>query len=493
MFVPETTQEEYCQILDIDKEIRELTREARKVISNIPYKDGDSQFNKNQEEKTSNAWKEYSKKYTELTEAQRKIYMKAEERFLKAIDGDKDYLSKKIKQYIKLISKERFKESYSYILQSKKEEENAQEFYSEKFLSFIEEECFYLLYAWNYFDFPAKEIEAIIQEKLDSLYPGVHYIYSGLYCEKRNIPASRDKLSVTKADYFEIANSKIANKIETLQDALFNMNPDGQLSLMETLAPGVAVDSKGEVTSIVGIQYVGGELSYNQARIKAFDKAVLDTVCSLINAGNMAFTVSDIWKTMKGNTQKKPSKEQKLRIESSLLKLSGTRVYLNITEELQKAHYTFNDERLTKGEINENMLSFRMIKAKTQNGQEVDAIQLLSVPIIYAYSKAKGQIVSFKTELLNLPINEDEKKTAFKFYLLRRISSMKGGALNNKNIKYSTIYEEAGVTVPEIRRDKLRDRESIKTMLDYWKQEGFIKDYSEYKEGKSIEGVTIDF
>jgi ribosomal protein S8 len=64
--------------------------------------------------------------------------------------------------------------------------------------------------------------------------------------------------------------------------------------------------------------------------------------------------------------------------------------------------------------------------------------------------------------------------------------------VTNTNIKYSTLYNECDIVESKISQtERNRKRERIKKILDHLKQNGFIKDYAEYKKGRKFEGITI--
>ena len=62
------------------------------------------------------------------------------------------------------------------------------------------------------------------------------------------------------------------------------------------------------------------------------------------------------------------------------------------------------------------------------------------------------------------------------------------------NIVYDTIYKQLKIEAPTdgaLRKKKADVRKKIKTILDYWKKEKFIKDYTENKKGQEMYSITI--
>ena len=102
-------------------------------------------------------------------------------------------------------------------------------------------------------------------------------------------------------------------------------------------------------------------------------------------------------------------------------------------------------------------------------------------------------------KLLNSPVNKNEETIALQGYLYRRILSMKGSSKLSPTIKYDTVYKQLEITASSdgaLRKKKLKVRETVKKILDYWKKEGFILGYVENahkpEKGK-IDSITIRY
>ena len=122
-------------------------------------------------------------------------------------------------------------------------------------------------------------------------------------------------------------------------------------------------------------------------------------------------------------------------------------------------------------------------------------MHILRTPPLYDYANRKKQVGRVSIKLLNTPISKTEETATLQGYLLRRIMTIKNP--NNRqspNIVYDTIYKQLEIEAPTdgaLRKKKADVRKKIKTILDYWKKEKFIKDYSENKKGQEIYSVTI--
>ena len=131
----------------------------------------------------------------------------------------------------------------------------------------------------------------------------------------------------------------------------------------------------------------------------------------------------------------------------------------------------------------------------TLNGNVLECLHLLRKPILYEYADKKNQIGRFDIKLLNSPINKTEEIITLQGYLYRRILSMKGSSTMSKTIVYETVYNQIGVqasTDGALRKKKNKVRGQVKSIFDFWKQEGFILGYIEQTQNR-IYSVTIGY
>ena len=82
-------------------------------------------------------------------------------------------------------------------------------------------------------------------------------------------------------------------------------------------------------------------------------------------------------------------------------------------------------------------------------------------------------------------------------YLLRQIEWRRSAKTNRSdNITYQGIYNELEISkiiyADTAYKNKTRTiRSHIKAILDEWKEQGYIIDYAEWKDGNKITGVKI--
>ena len=129
------------------------------------------------------------------------------------------------------------------------------------------------------------------------------------------------------------------------------------------------------------------------------------------------------------------------------------------------------------------------------NGNLVEtAIELFRLPTLYELQNAleKGQILRAPIEILEIPGRTDEDVVTIRAYLLRRIDAMKHSNLS-RMIIYKNILDEVGVD-PTDRTQRNRKgsiQNKVERILNYWKEEGYIHDYSKLtKTGKPVKGTA---
>ena len=117
---------------------------------------------------------------------------------------------------------------------------------------------------------------------------------------------------------------------------------------------------------------------------------------------------------------------------------------------------------------------------------ETDGIILQGCPILYQYALAQHQIITTEADRLNLPGRMTEKKIAIRDYLISYIRSEGHRSEDfSSTVGYQTIYENSGIKWSDDRKTQSKDRELVNSILDYYKQIGFIYDYK--KDCKNVE------
>ena len=221
-----------------------------------------------------------------------------------------------------------------------------------------------------------------------------------------------------------------------------------------------------------------------------FDRRVFNGVCSLYAAGNTAFTADMVCRTMNGLSEsEKISSGQVSAVTKSLNKLRDIDIKIDATEEFKKRHIIDIDAD-TKVIYEAKCLEARKVTVKA-GGKEKTAFQPLSKPVLYEYSERINQIISVKSDLLEVKdetgerIRNTNSFTEIREFLLMRIEQMKSdkrrGETPNTTIAIGTFYGETGVNTSS-RTAMNRARKEAMQCLDYWKKQGHIAGYTLTKE-----------
>lgn len=272
----------------------------------------------------------------------------------------------------------------------------------------------------------------------------------------------------------------------------------GELSTIpENIRISGAGAKKPVITSVsVDFEAIEGDDAISgRKRLDRYTQAVYQAIIALWNAGNTYLTTGMIYSTMTGNDGKVPQKQADM-IAQSIQTLMKSVVSINSADEQRLKAYG-----AVKAAYYGNLITAKAATV-TIKGKRVDsAIQIFSAPILYEYAAAKKQIATGNVALLNAPINKTPENIVLIDYLRRRVDMLKTSRPNDpkkkaqNKIRYDAIYEALEITGNDAtaKNRKYRVRGYVVKTLDFWKEQGYIQDYSEYcKDGKTYaEGIQI--
>ena len=325
------------------------------------------------------------------------------------------------------------------------------------------------------------EVAAIDEVKKDGDNEAQIIYISKLYLiekpTEKNIPQAQSIRPNTAI----INNSKMAKALKTIE-----------ADTREYGGSKLCIDRKKQVNIKVSLNYDDVVLSGRP--LTAFDKVIYNTVCSLYEAGNEYFNLAMIYRAMNGQTDSEYVTKEALKPIEESIEASKMRIFKYDATEQAKA-WNGNIKAAT---YEGYFLPVEKLTVQFKNSTTPESCyRFLKAPPLFNYSKGIKQIISHDIKLL------DTSKTVGRYtpelavikeYLIQRISDIKSNknTVTNTNIKYSSLFAECDIDEATLTpTEKNRKRDRIKKLLDHLKANGFIKDYSEYKKGRSLEGITI--
>lgn len=221
-----------------------------------------------------------------------------------------------------------------------------------------------------------------------------------------------------------------------------------------------------------------------------FDRIVNNAVTSLICAGNKILTAVSIADLISGGGYAKHHSNLVSDIENSLEKQRRIDMIIDARAEFQVRKTELRGSNA--GLIRDAVLNYRIRPVRINNNTVVNGYEFLSMPAIYFYSNAIGQMLSAPPKLLDTSTHSSVTKPRLvaRDYLLRRIQVMKHDIKKHSSrIRYESIYEEVGMlNANKIQKKRLRDY--CEKVLNQWIEEGFIKGYK-VNDGRIKEYIDI--
>lgn len=291
--------------------------------------------------------------------------------------------------------------------------------------------------------------------------------------------------------------------------------------------------AKNKVTATCVLSYEGDDVKISGRQpFTEYDRNVYNAVVSLYVAGNRVITSDMVWRTMTGKTeQEQPSPALKAAVTKSIDKMRFMRAQIDCSDEFKMRRMELDGKPVNGAGFDDNLLhlSVTWVRAgkNTIRAYEFPKESRFA-PILYQYSSAVTQVINVPIALLDVKkldkhgkptthsLSYTEQRVIIKGYLLRRIEGMKGrNALKSRNIAFMDymkdgqthegLYTIAGC--PELTQpmpDGMTDAEKTKrkndaryiredaaAILGYWTASGYIKGFSEYRNGRAVAGFEI--
>ena len=278
----------------------------------------------------------------------------------------------------------------------------------------------------------------------------------------------------------------------------------------------VAMETAGsakEVTSAICLlDYDGFTLPNGQPLVLTpFLYEVYNAICSIRAAGNRFTTYNMIYKVMTGKTGRGKSKEVRLNAEKKeqlrkALQILRVGVSTDIHEEVDAGY--IKDEKLkgTRFEklknakkrptyIDDVLLDTRVIGNVEIDGHMMDeVIEIKDEPILYSYSKMRGQVSTYPLEVLNAPIRNTADNMAVRGILIRWIL-MGDKKKDFYKLNYEKIFEAVGISAADKSSGTNKRRTQIRKCVDdcliYWKKIKFIHNYEVTRRGMKYLSISV--
>lgn len=279
-------------------------------------------------------------------------------------------------------------------------------------------------------------------------------------------------------------NNKLANKMTK------GIISEGEIELIVS-----GKKAKKEVFTKVMLDYDSSHIQLSgREKYTPYDREVHDGVVTLYEAGNELITPAMVYRAMNGLTETEFVSEQAIEsVANSIDKSMFIKIIIDYTEEAK-----LYNKNIDKTQYMGNLLNAGKIKAKIK-GKEQEVYKLYRKPILYEYAQISGQIITVPFKLLQTKdaVRSTDDVIVIRGYLLRQIEWLKNEkASRSLNITYRGIYEELEVlksTYEETpyKKKTAKIRNHVKSILDEWQEQKYIKKYEEYREGKTLKGITI--
>lgn len=227
-----------------------------------------------------------------------------------------------------------------------------------------------------------------------------------------------------------------------------------------------------------------------QRPLTEFDRDVLSVCISEQAEGNWYTTPPIIYRGLTGKVNRgsdaKPSKDQLAAIIDSIKILMSRRIHFDATDLCRQLNY--NDSKPIK--VNDAILPAWFVEATTINGNDATVIFFERECPLLKLAKAKKQIITYPTELLDVPGQQNTFiNISLKNYALRRVLEIIAHNMT-ATLTFGDIFEKC--RIEDASHDKKCDaRKNLIKLFEHLKKESVIQDFTVIK--KRIAFYSIKF
>lgn len=343
--------------------------------------------------------------------------------------------------------------------------------------------------------------------------PELVLLYEQLQVIKEREPLSKPQKVKLMNDL--VSNTMLAND-GFLQD-IIGSEIDGQMKLFWQVNPSGRKEEDYFITFSLSYDSLSPE---DKKRFDPFDLSIINYVGSTMYYQQLAtgkatldITANELWGIITGAkdlSKVSPRPEKLEQLNTRLKRLKNIEITMNTTEEILNSKYTFHDERLVSGNIEDNMLHYAKLNMMTEKGRIVPCYHFYALPILYAYCLSKKQMITVPSSYLEIDGRTDERTIIFRDYLVKEIVRAKSGK-RRPVFALSTIYEKTGTPTPKERilkraaknkkkdvdtssnvfkaqlsREISKDCDRINKILGTWEKNGIIHSKKQTGRGMKI-------
>ena len=290
---------------------------------------------------------------------------------------------------------------------------------------------------------------------------------------------------IQKTDFTYLATSKV-NRLQPIISSL----TDAQID----------VGGRGKHNAIVNVTVK----TPDGKPLTPYERELQETIGHLMQTSTdpqPVFTLAQIYREFAGlPAATGVSKTTLKELEECLERLSVTRVVIDCAD--QKAKHNLTG---LKAEYKRNALTTEAAKA-TFNGKQYAAYKFLKLPVFYDYSVATNQIAKVQRQLLGATTGTaeetDGRRNTSSYIVLKRVllktiehmkaEQAKSGGKYERRRSYSYLFEEVLGTAEPSKKKAENMRADIDKFLAALVEQGYIKGFTKYKNGRAFAGVEIE-
>jgi hypothetical protein len=264
----------------------------------------------------------------------------------------------------------------------------------------------------------------------------------------------------------------------------------------------------------------------NIIKLSKTNRDINDAVGSLLDSGVRFITLKQLYNFInKGIISNEPVEQDKIdELIKDLYKMDR-KAEIDATDQFKLKGYqphlqAYEEKTGLKARpiISQNLINFKMLKnVPLANGELIDVIQFMDYPAVYDYARQYRQLAPYPAEILNLnysPKGSNDDNTiqinditrTIRNELIRCIELRKSGVnqplvINNflcNECQFYDVIDKDTIDKNKIhtkilnKQKRVRYTKSIETILNNFKDKGYIKNYTINKLGK-VNKYSITF